>query len=170
MDHQLCSPLLCCRSFSVLADFPIITVFFFLFVCLFVCLFFIEWGSFLHLQPPAGLLLPFLIPLFFFSFFHPIWLQGDFFFFVLFGVWSLQLVFRKNSVRTVPFVVAFLMCWWGEMNSTSSSSAILTVIYVSVLSMLSSKNFKISSLKIRSLIHFEFTFVYGVKECFNFIY
>ena len=42
MDHQLCSPLLCCRSFSVLADFPIITVFFF---CLFVC-FLLNEGAF----------------------------------------------------------------------------------------------------------------------------
>ena len=40
----------------------------------------------------------------------------------------------------------------------------------SVLRMFSSKNFIVSSLTIRSLIHVELTFVYGVKECFNFIF
>ena len=162
MDHQLCSPLLYCRSFSVPADFPIITVL--------VCFYWVrELSSFAASCWIAG---PFSDSSFLFSFI----LSGCkgifffFFFFVLFGVWSLQLVFRKNSVRTFPFVVAFLMYWWGEMNSTSSFSAILTVIYVSVLSMLSSKNFKVSSLTTRSLIHFEFTFVYGVKESSNFIY
>ena len=35
--------------------------------------------------------------------------------------------------------------------------------------MFSSKSFIISSLTLRSLIHFEFIFVYGVRECSNFI-
>ena len=39
----------------------------------------------------------------------------------------------------------------------------------SVLPMFSSKNFLVSGLKFRSLIHFEFIFVYGVRECSNFI-
>ena len=38
-----------------------------------------------------------------------------------------------------------------------------------VLPMFSSKSFIVSSLTFRSLIHFEFIFVYGVKECSNFI-
>ena len=37
-----------------------------------------------------------------------------------------------------------------------------------VLPIFSSKSFVVSSLKFRSLIHFELIFVYGVKECSNF--
>ena len=39
----------------------------------------------------------------------------------------------------------------------------------SVLPMFSFKSFIVSGLTFRSLIHFEFTFVYGVRECSNFI-
>ena len=35
--------------------------------------------------------------------------------------------------------------------------------------MLSSRGFTVSSLTFRSLIHFEFIFVYGVRGCSNFI-
>ena len=35
--------------------------------------------------------------------------------------------------------------------------------------MFSSKNFTVSGLTFRSLIHFEFVFVYGVRKCSNFI-
>ena len=35
--------------------------------------------------------------------------------------------------------------------------------------MFSSKSFIVSSLTFRSLKHFEFIFVYGVRECSNFI-
>ena len=39
----------------------------------------------------------------------------------------------------------------------------------SVLPMFSSKSFIVSGLTLRSLIHFEFIFVYGVRKCYNFI-
>ena len=39
----------------------------------------------------------------------------------------------------------------------------------SVLPMFSSKSFILSGLTFRSLIHFEFLFVYGVRKCSNFI-
>ena len=35
--------------------------------------------------------------------------------------------------------------------------------------MFSSKNFIVLGLTIRSLIHFEFIFMYGVRKCSNFI-
>ena len=35
--------------------------------------------------------------------------------------------------------------------------------------MFSSKSFIMSGLTFRSLIHFEFIFVYGVRECSNFV-
>ena len=55
----------------------------------------------------------------------------------------------------------------------SDSSVFVFVFFLnpdSILPMFSSKNFIVSSLTIRSLIHVELTFVYGVKECFNFIF
>ena len=42
------------------------------------------------------------------------------------------------------------------------------MIYVSILPTFSSKNFSVSSLTFRPLIHVEFIFVYGVRECSNF--
>ena len=39
----------------------------------------------------------------------------------------------------------------------------------SVLPMFSSKSFIVSGLTFRSLIHFEFFFVYGIRKCSNFI-
>ena len=39
----------------------------------------------------------------------------------------------------------------------------------SVLLMLSSKSFLVPGLTFRSLIHFEFIFVYSVRNCSNFI-
>ena len=40
---------------------------------------------------------------------------------------------------------------------------------VSVLPMFSSSSFIVSGLMFRSLIHFEFIFVYGVRKCTSFI-
>ena len=39
----------------------------------------------------------------------------------------------------------------------------------SVLPMFSSRSFIVSGLTLRSLIHFEFIFVYGVRKCSGFI-
>ena len=38
------------------------------------------------------------------------------------------------------------------------------------LPMFSSRNFIVSGLTFRSLIHFEFIFVYGVRKCSSFIF
>ena len=43
------------------------------------------------------------------------------------------------------------------------------MIYVRVLSMFSSRSFIVSGLTFRFLIHFEFIFVYGVRQCSSFI-
>ena len=40
---------------------------------------------------------------------------------------------------------------------------------VSVLPMFSSSSFIVSGLTFRSLIHFEFIFVYGVRKCYGLI-
>ena len=43
------------------------------------------------------------------------------------------------------------------------------MMYVGVLPMFSSRSFVVSGLTFRSLIHFEFIFVYGVRKCSSFI-
>ena len=50
-----------------------------------------------------------------------------------------------------------------------SQRILLWVISLNVLPMLSSKNFIVPGLTFRSLIHFEFIFVYGVRKCSNFV-
>ena len=43
------------------------------------------------------------------------------------------------------------------------------MVYVSVLPVFSSRNFIVSDLALRSVIHFEFIFACGVRKCSNFI-
>ena len=40
----------------------------------------------------------------------------------------------------------------------------------SVLPMFSSRSFIVSGLMFRSLMHFEFIFVYGVRKCSSFVF
>ena len=87
--------------------------------------------------------------------------------------------------------VAFSFCWWFPLLCRSFLIwcnsrlflLLLPVLLVSYLKnhcqnqcqgplfflMFSSKSFIVSGLAFRSLIHFEFIFVYGVRECSNFI-
>uniref|UniRef100_A0A8D1IRQ3 Uncharacterized protein n=1 Tax=Sus scrofa TaxID=9823 RepID=A0A8D1IRQ3_PIG len=51
-----------------------------------------------------------------------------------------------------------------------SKKILLRLKSESVLPMFSSRSFIVSSFTFRSLIHFEFIFVYGVRECSNFIF
>ena len=48
-----------------------------------------------------------------------------------------------------------------------SEKILLQFMSKSILSIFSSKSFIVSSLTFRSLIHFEFIFVYGIGKCFN---
>ena len=50
-----------------------------------------------------------------------------------------------------------------------SKNILLQFMSKSVQPVFSSKSFTVSSLTFRSLIHFEFTFAYSVRECSNFI-
>ena len=60
------------------------------------------------------------------------------------------------------FVFIFITFWrWIQKDTTA--------IYVKECSAYVFLCFIVSSLTFRSLIHFEFIFVYGVKECSNFI-
>ena len=53
--------------------------------------------------------------------------------------------------------------------SVHHTKTLLWFMSKSVLPMFSSRNFMISNLTFKSLIHFYFIFVYGVRKCFNFI-
>ena len=62
----------------------------------------------------------------------------------------------------------FIFCFYFHY-SRSCIKKYLSETFVSVLPMFSSKSFIVSGLTFRSLIHFEFIFAYGVRECSNFI-
>ena len=79
-------------------------------------------------------------------------------FMVFFAMW--KLLIRSNLFIFVCIVITL----------GGGSEKDLAVIYVrECSSCFSSKNFILSSLTFRSLIHFEFIFVYGIRECSNFI-
>ena len=66
--------------------------------------------------------------------------------------------------RSHLFIFVFIFITLGGR----SKKILLQYMSKSVLPVVSSKNFIVSCLKFRSLIHFVFIFVYGVKECSNF--
>ena len=68
-------------------------------------------------------------------------------------------------IRSYLFIFAFISFALRDR----SKKTLLRFMPKSVLPMFSSRSFIVSSLTFRSLIHFEFIFVYGVRECFNFI-
>ena len=79
-------------------------------------------GTSLLLQLPSRGAGPVPFPLFFFSFFHPIRLHRD-------SYCPFRFLRSSASVQqvlygAVPFVDVFLMYLWGEVNSSSSYSAI----------------------------------------------
>ena len=61
------------------------------------------------------------------------------------------------------FIFVFIFITLGG----GSKKILLQFMSKSVLLMFSSKSFMVSSLTFRSLIHFDFIFVYGVSECSN---
>ena len=71
-----------------------------------------------------------------------------------------------SLIRSHLFIFVFISITLGDR----SKKILLQLISESVLHMLSSKSFIVSGLILRSLIHFEHIFVYGVRECSNFIF
>ena len=76
--------------------------------------------------------------------------------------WWLSLLCKNVNFHLLIFNLYFY-CSWKQIQKY------IAVIYVSVLPMFSSRGFIVSSLILRSLIHSEFTFVYGIRKCSNFI-
>ena len=70
-----------------------------------------------------------------------------------------------SLIRSHLFIFAFVFFAWEDR----SKKILLWLMSKSVLPMFSSRSFIVSGLTFRSLIHFEFIFLYGVKECSNFI-
>ena len=64
-------------------------------------------------------------------------------------------------IRSHLFIFGFILITLGG----GSKKILLQFMSKSVLSMFSSKSFIVSGLTFRSLIHFEFIFVYGFSEC-----
>ena len=84
--------------------------------------------------------------------------------FVLFMV-SFAVQKLLSFIKSHLFICVFISITLGD----ESQKVLLQFMSNSVLPMFFSKSFIVSSLTFRSLIHFEFIFVYGVRECSKFI-
>ena len=84
--------------------------------------------------------------------------------FILFMV-SFAVQKLLSFIRSHLFIFVFIFITLGG----GSKKILLWFMSESVFPMFSSKSFIVSVLTFRSLIHFEFIFVYGVRECSNFI-
>ena len=84
--------------------------------------------------------------------------------FVLFMI-SFAVQMLLSFIRSPLFSFVFIFITLGG----GSKKILLRFFSKSVLPMFSSKSFIISGFTFRSLIQFEFIFVYGARECFNFI-
>ena len=71
-----------------------------------------------------------------------------------------------SLIRSHLFIFVFIFITLGG-RVMKKSSCFLT--QKRVFPMFSSENFVASCLTFRSLLHFEFIFVYGVRECSSFI-
>ena len=67
-----------------------------------------------------------------------------------------------SLLRPHLFIFVFIFITLGD-----GSIKTLPAIYVSVLPMFSSKTFIVSDFTFRTVIHFKFIFVCGVRECSN---
>ena len=70
-----------------------------------------------------------------------------------------------SFIRSHLFIFVFIFITLR----VGSKKILLQFMSKSVLPIFSSKSFIVSHLTFRSLIYFEFIFVYGVRECSNFI-
>ena len=70
-----------------------------------------------------------------------------------------------SFIRSHLFIFAFI----SNILGGGSQAILLWFMSESVLPMFSSRSFTVSGLMFRSLIYFEFIFVYGVRKCSSFI-
>ena len=79
----------------------------------------------------------------------------------LFTLLIVSFIVQKLLIRSHLFIFAFISLTLGG----GSQRILLWFVSESVLPMFSSRSFIVSGLTFRSLIHFEFIFVYGVRKC-----
>ena len=70
-----------------------------------------------------------------------------------------------SLIRSHLFIFVFIFITLGG----GSRKTLLRFMSKGVLPKFSAKSFIVSGITFKSLIHFEFIFVYGVRECSNFI-
>ena len=70
--------------------------------------------------------------------------------------------------KLLSFIRFHLIIFISVHLGGGSERILLWFMSKSTLPMFSSKSFIVSGLKFKSLIHFEFIFVYGVRKCYNF--
>ena len=93
-----------------------------------------------------------------------IFFQSEACLFILFMV-SFAVQKLLSLIRPHLFIFVFIFITLGG----GSKQILLPFVSKSVLPMFFSRSFIVSGLTFRSLIHFEFIFVYSVRECFNFV-
>ena len=84
--------------------------------------------------------------------------------FILFMI-SFSVPELLSFIRSHLFIFVFISVSLGG----GSKRILLWFMSYSVPPMFSSKSFIVSGLTFRSLLHFEFIFVHGVRKCYNFI-
>ena len=83
---------------------------------------------------------------------------------------AFQLVYSfLCCAKAFKFYLLFIFCFISINLGGGSERILLWFMSRSLLPMFSSKSFIVSGLTFKSLIHFEFIFVYGVRKCSNFI-
>ena len=97
--------------------------------------------------------------------------------------WFANIVSRSVSCLLILFIISFVVhkllslirsdlfnfYFISITLGNGLKKILLQCMSKSVEHMFSCKSFIVSSLTFKSLIHFEFIFVYGIKECANFI-
>ena len=79
--------------------------------------------------------------------------------------------FAVQKLLSIICPTCFFVCLFVFISITLRDGSYRTLLWfmsLSALPMFYSKSFIVSSLTFRSLIHFEFIFVYGVRKCSNF--
>ena len=87
----------------------------------------------------------------------------------LFTLLIVSVVVQKLLILIRSIFVYFCFSFQYSGRWVIEDPAVIYVRFIYVLPMFSSRSFIVSGLTFRSLIHFEFIFVYGVRKCSSFI-
>ena len=80
------------------------------------------------------------------------------------------ILFLVSNFMRYLYVWKLILCQlFHLLLEVGSQRILLWFMSLSVLPMFSSKSVTVSDLTFRTLIHFEFIFVYGIRKCSNFI-